>query len=104
MSSNQTLRVTSFNKLPARLQAAIHALHRWAGLGEYEFPAITTSFEWRGGAAFSAVVGRGGRAATVILLDGWHEVIIGDNGLRPVLLREGLEPPEWEPTPEELAA
>jgi len=37
---------------------------------------------WDGGAAFSAVVGSGGRGATVVLLDGRSEVIIGDGGLK----------------------
>jgi len=58
MTSNATLRVTTFKSLPERLQKAVSELARWAGLSEYEFPAITTSFAWDGGAAFSAVVAR----------------------------------------------
>lgn len=95
MTSNATLRVTAFKSLPERLQKAVSELARWAGLSEYEFPAITTSFAWDGGAAFSAVVGSGGRGATVVLLDGRSEVIIGDGGLFPVLRRSGIVTPEW---------
>lgn len=57
-------------------------LRRWARLGEYEWPA-------------SAVVGRGGLGATVVLLDGREEVIIGDGGLVPVLRSNALEAPAW---------
>lgn len=91
----KTLRVTLFDALPKRLRDAMPQLSRWAGLDEYQAPAVTTCFKWRDGAAFSAVVGRGGKAATVILLKGRREVIIGEGGLFPVLSREGEAVPEW---------
>lgn len=97
-----TLTVVSWEDLPQELRDSVRALKTWAGLGEYEFPAVTIKFRWDGGHAYSAVYGRGGRAATVVLLAGSSPVIC-EGSLMDAAREVGFGLPDWAPVSEEAA-